>query len=121
MEERRVRRKDLVINFPVRFSYSELRTHFTSEYERVVGRNRVIETLTKQFLVLWKKMKKKENFLNKPQSRSWLETPLPISDENVVEQPGPHLLSSASQNPPTPSVYKPRKPRKKNLTCQLVL
>ena len=37
-------------------------------------------------------------------------SPLPISDENVVQQPGPHLLSSASQNSPTPSVFKPRKP-----------
>jgi len=86
--ERIYYRSDLVRNFPVCYAFPDLVRHFATEYECVVGRSpnqKVLLTIAKTFLYLWKKLNSKENFLNKPKSRSWLQTPLPISDALVPQ------------------------------------
>jgi hypothetical protein len=101
-------RRDLVNTFPTRFSKSELRLHFSREYERVVGSTptpKCLETITRTFMEEWKKSKKRETFFSSVRGQSWL-------DKKLLPDVAPaQLPAEVTPNRPDP-MLKTRKPFK---------
>ena len=68
-------------NFPTSFSKSDLKKHFSIEYENLVGSSadgNSLNTLAITFLRTWKITKKREGFFNNPNGQAWLEKELPV-------------------------------------------
>jgi hypothetical protein len=87
MGGKQLKRKHLVKNFPRSFTYSALCSHFTSEYKQLLGcelSSSEMKTLVLSFMRLWKKTKKKEQFLSIELCKFWLETDLPIQGKVCI-------------------------------------
>ncbi len=85
---RSITRADLVNNFPVSFTSAAFRSHFSSEYFKVVGHHAeavVIDTLMKTFKLMWKTVRGKENLLSKARGKEWLQTKL------TIKEPAPEI------------------------------
>ncbi len=99
-------RRDLLTNFPTRFSKSELRKHFAHEYEKLLGHQPIssnLETITRNFMEEWKKSKKRETFFKSARGQNWLDKKLLTSTP-----PGDQLPEVVTPKTPAPEL-KPRK------------
>jgi hypothetical protein len=120
------KKRDLIKNFPQKFSYSDLKIHFTHEYRNYVGHDapvQVIDTLIRSFLRRWKKVKKKEQFLSSPSCAEWLETDVILprqmsAGEAIFTQEKTPILSQKTKSveaeisPVTPTILSHLKSRK---------
>ena len=101
-------REALVKNFPSSYTSVALRTHFASEYLKVVGQHAeavCIETLVKSFKNMWKVLKNKARVYSTPRGKEWLQIELPIKEPapEMTELPVEETANTAPQQ-------KPRKP-----------
>ncbi len=83
-----ITRADLVNNFPVRFTCAALRSHFSSEYYKVVGHHAeavVIATLVKTFKLVWKVVRSKGSLYSTARGKEWLQTKL------AIKEPAPEI------------------------------
>ncbi len=76
MKETPLKRKDLVENFPTKFTHGALKDHFEREYVRVVGhapQKQHINSLISSFQLVWKVLRNKKSFFSAPRGKDWLE------------------------------------------------
>jgi hypothetical protein len=98
-------RKDLLTNFPIRFSKSELYQHFASEYEKLFGSRAphpFIDNVAKTFVIEWKKFKNRASFLRSSAGKRWLEKKLILPDATTTTTPVPTPTLTAGGSDVTP-------------------